>query len=50
MYHPFTAPQQQQQAQQGCQQTFSDNEYQQNYPTQLQTARKCLLFLPVSVL
>jgi hypothetical protein len=41
MYHPYTAQQQQQHAQQGCQ-TFDENEYQQNYPSQLQTAGKYL--------
>ena len=50
MYHPYTTQQQQQQAHQACQRTFGDNEYQQNYPSQLHTAGKHFLFLPMYVL
>jgi hypothetical protein len=43
LYHPYTA--QQQQGQQGCQHNFSENEYQQTCPSQLQTPGKsCVSF------
>jgi hypothetical protein len=46
LYQPYAAKQQQQ-AQQGCQHNFGDNDYQQNCLSQLQVTGKYLMFSSV---